>query len=120
QTANLPAGTCSRRSSPQGVATRGRDGVELSGGGVTSINAELRVGAVAGGVTVTRETPLVDVQSPRQQAVLSNDVVRALPVARGYGNYLAALPAIQATGFNNGLAMNTNFFAARGGRANEG
>ena len=61
-----------------------------------------------------------DVQSARQQTVLSGEVVRALPAARGYGNYLAAIPAIQATGFNSGLATNTNFFTARGGRANEG
>ena len=52
--------------------------------------------------------------------MLSGDVVRALPASRGYGNYLAALPAIQATGFNNSVATNTNFFTARGGRANEG
>ena len=66
------------------------------------------------------ETPVVDVQSARQQTVLSGEVVRALPASRGYGNYLAAIPAIQATGFNSGLATNTNFFTARGGRANEG
>ena len=97
-----------------------REGVELTGSGVTTINADLRVGAVAESVTVTGETPVVDVQSSRQQTVLSGDAVRALPAARGYGNYLAALPSIQATGFNNGLATNTNFFAARGGRSNEG
>ena len=71
-------------------------------------------------MTVTGETPIVDVQSARQQTVLSGDVVRALPASRGYGNYLAAIPAIQATGFNNGVATNTNFFTARGGRSNEG
>ena len=69
---------------------------------------------------MTGETPVVDVQSARQQTVLSGEVVRALPASRGYGNYLAALPAIQATGFNNSVATNTNFFTARGGRANEG
>ena len=31
-----------------------------------------------------------------------------------------AVPAIQATGLNIGLATSTNFFTARGGRANEG
>src|SRR5215471_15982031 len=120
QIPNLPPGTYALTFSLQGFATLKHDGVELSGGGVTSINAELRVGAVAESVTVTGETPVVDVQSSRQQTVLSNEVVRALPVARGYGNLLEALPAIQATGFNTGLATNTNFFAARGGRANEG
>ena len=120
QIANLPPGAYAMTFSIPGFATQKREGVELSGGGVTTINAELRVGAVAESVTVTGETPVVDVQSARQQTVLSGEAVRALPAARGYGNYLAALPAIQATGFNNGLATNTNFFAARGGRANEG
>ena len=120
QIANLPPGAYAMTFSIPGFATQKREGVELSGGGVTTINAELRVGAVAESVTVTGETPVVDVQSARQQTVLSGEAVRALPAARGYGNYLAALPAIQATGFNNGLATNTNFFAARGGRSNEG
>jgi len=120
QIPNLPPGAYALTFSLQGFATLKREGVDLTGGGVTTINAELRVGAVAESVTVVGETPVVDVQSSRQQTVLSGDAVRALPAARGYGNYLAALPAIQATGFNTGLATNTNFFAARGGRANEG
>jgi hypothetical protein len=120
QIANLPPGTYKITFSLQGFGTLVRDGVELTGGGVTAINADLRVGALEESVTVTGETPVVDVQSARQQTVLSGEVVRALPAARGYGNYLAAIPAIQATGFNTGLATNTNFFSARGGRANEG
>ena len=118
QITNLPPGTYRVTFSLAGFATLVREQVELSGGGVTAISAELRVGNVSESVTVSGETPVVDVQSPRQQTVLSGDVVRALPAARGYGNYLAALPAIQATGFNSGLATNTNFFTARGGRAN--
>jgi Carboxypeptidase regulatory-like domain len=120
QITNLQPGTYKITFSLQGFTTLVRDAVELTGGGVTTINAELRIGAVAESITVTGETPVVDVQSSRQQTVLSGEVVRALPASRGYGNYLAALPAIQATGFNNGVATNTNFFTARGGRANEG
>lgn len=120
QITNLPPGSYTLTFALQGFSTLVREGVELTGGGVTTINADLRVGALAESVTVTGATPIVDVQSSRQQTVLSGDAVRALPAARGYGNYLASLPAIQATGFNNGLATNTNFFSARGGRANEG
>lgn len=120
QITSLPPGTYTVTFSVQGFTTVVREGVELSGGGVTTINAELRVGAVAESITVTGETPVVDLQSARQQTVLSGEVVRALPASRGYGNYLAALPAIQATGFNTGTATSTNFFTARGGRANEG
>ena len=120
QITSLPPGTYAITFSVPGFTTVVREGVELTGGGVTTINAELRVGAVAESITVTGETPVVDLQSARQQTVLSGEVVRALPASRGYGNYLAALPAIQATGFNNSVGTNTNFFTARGGRANEG
>ena len=96
-----------------------REGVQLSGAGV-DINAELKVGAVAESVTVTGETPVVDVQSARTQTVMNGDVVRSLPASRSYGNYLAAIPAIQATGFSTGVTTSNNFFTARGGRANEG
>ena len=120
QITSLPPGTYTINFSVPGFTTVVREGVELTGGGVTTINAELRVGAVAESITVTGETPVVDLQSARQQTVLSGEVVRALPASRGYGNYLAALPAIQATGFNNSVGTNTNFFTARGGRANEG
>jgi hypothetical protein len=120
QITSLPPGTYAVTFSVQGFTTVVREGVELTGGGVTTINAELRVGAVSESITVTGETPVVDLQSARQQTVLSGEVVRALPASRGYGNYLAALPGIQATGFNTGTATSTNFFTARGGRANEG
>ncbi|MGH7554400.1 MAG: carboxypeptidase-like regulatory domain-containing protein, partial [Longimicrobiales bacterium] len=104
QIPNLPPGTYAITFSLQGFSTLVREGVELTGGGVTTINGELRVGTLAETITVTGETPVVDLQSSRQQTVMSGDVVRALPASRGYGNYLAALPAIQATGFNTGLA----------------
>src|SRR5688572_28786735 len=40
-----------------------RDGVELTGTATTTVNAELRVGTLQETVTVTGETPTVDVQS---------------------------------------------------------
>src|SRR5262245_37268745 len=47
-----------------------REGIEVSGSGVFAINIDLRVGAVAETITVTGETPVVDTQSARRQAVL--------------------------------------------------
>ena len=65
---------------------------------------------------MTGESPVVDVQTARQQMVIDGDIVRALPASRSYGNYIAAVPAIQATGFGGGAATINNFFSARGGR----
>src|SRR5215212_8246515 len=120
QIPNLPPGAYKVTFTLTGFSTVIREGVMITGGGVTNINADLRVGSLSESVTVTGETPVVDVQTARQTTVLDGDVVRALPASRSYGNYLAAIPAVQATGFNTGVQTSNNFFTARGGRANEG
>lgn len=118
---DLPPGTYRLTYALQGFTTVVRDGVNLTGGGVTTINIEMSVGGLQESIIVTGETPVVDVQTAvRRQTVLDGDVVRALPASRGYGNYLAAVPAITGTGFNSGAQPTTNFFASRGGRSTEG
>jgi hypothetical protein len=118
---DLPPGTYEVTFTLTGFSTVKREAVEVTGAGVVSINADLRVGAVAETVTVTGETAVVDVQtSTKKQVVLSNAVIEAIPTSRGYGNLLAAVPGIQATGLDVSSAVSTNFFTARGGRGNEG
>src|SRR4029453_9723340 len=117
---DLPPGTYKVSFTLLGFAMVVREGVELSGGGVMTIGAEMKVGSLEESITVTGESPVVDVQTARQQMVINGDIVRALPASRSYGNYIAAIPAIQATGFGSGAATINNFFSARGGRGNEG
>jgi hypothetical protein len=117
---DLPPGTYKVTFTLPGFATVVREGVELSGGGVMTIGAEMRVGSLEESITVTGESPVVDVQTARQQTVINGDIVRALPASRSYGNYLAAIPGIQATGFPTGASTTNNFFSSRGGRSTEG
>src|SRR5687767_12855306 len=49
-----------------GFTTYVREALNVSGAGVIGVNAEMRVGAVQETVTVTGETPVVDVQSTRR------------------------------------------------------
>jgi hypothetical protein len=65
-----------------GFATVRREGIELTGTFVASVNAEMRVGELAETITVTGETPVVDVQSTTRQTVLSKEVLEALPTGR--------------------------------------
>src|SRR5438093_8340241 len=117
----LPPGTYTVTFTLAGFSTVKREGVEVTGGGVTSINADMKVGAVAETITVTGETPVVDIQtSTKKQVVLSGGVVESLPASRGYGNLLATVPGIQATGLDVSSGVSTNFFTSRGGRGNEG
>jgi hypothetical protein len=62
-----------------GFAVVQREGVELSGSFTARINADLRVGGIEETITVTGESPVVDVQSTRQQRVLDREVLDALP-----------------------------------------
>jgi hypothetical protein len=117
---DLPPGTYNVTFTLAGFATVVREGLVLSGGGVMTVGAEMRVGALEESITVTGESPVVDVQTARQQMTIDGDIVRVLPASRSYGNYIAAIPAIQATGFGSGASTINNFFSARGGRSNEG
>ena len=78
-----------------------REGVEISGSGAITINAEMSVVGVTETVVVLGETPVIDVQTTRHQAVLENKTINELPVARGYGAILAAVPTLQGAGANS-------------------
>ena len=118
---DLTPGTYTVTYTLPGFVTVKRDAVELSGNVVVTLNTELRVGGVQETVTVTGETPVVDVQtSTRRTTVLDDSVVSAIPASRGYGNLLATVVGISGTGLDVSSGVSTNFFTARGGRGNEG
>src|SRR5687767_7348399 len=50
-----------------------REGLTVSGTGVITVDAEMRVGGVQETVTVTGETPVVDVASTRREVTLDNE-----------------------------------------------
>ena len=77
-----------------GFTTVKRDGIELTGDFVASVNADLRVGSLEETVTVTGESPIVDVQSARVQTVLDRDVLTAIPSSRGANGIQALIPGL--------------------------
>ncbi|HEV8395646.1 MAG TPA: carboxypeptidase regulatory-like domain-containing protein [Vicinamibacterales bacterium] len=118
----LPPGAYSVTYTLPGFSVVKRDGVPVTSGVTLTLNADMRVGGVQETITVTGETPVVDVQnSTRVQTVLSDEVIAALPASRGYGNLLAVASGVQANGIaNSGLDPTMVFFTSRGGRSNEG
>src|SRR5580765_7385151 len=104
-----------------GFSTFKRDGLELSGSFVASFNADMKVGAVAETITVTGETPLVDVQSAAVQKVVTKEVVDAIPTGR-LGINLAALQPGIILGAAGGVGVaNANSLATQdvGGTAGD-
>src|SRR4029079_18978630 len=124
---DLPPGTYTVTFTLSGFSTVKRESVELTGAGVTTINADLRVGSLEETITVSGATPVVDTQtSTKRQVVLTNEVLAEIPATRTYGNVLAMVPGVQSLTLDvnstqswTGTATNF-FFTSRGGRGNEG
>jgi hypothetical protein len=75
-------------------STLRRAGIELSGTFVATVNAELRVSAIEETVTVTGESPVVDVQSTTQQRSLGKDVLDAIPSGRLVNSLAVLVPGV--------------------------
>jgi hypothetical protein len=106
-----------------GFNTFQREGIELTGSMVAQVNADLRVGSLEETITVTGETPIVDVQSVRRQTTVDSDVIGQLPAARAYGAIMNLIPAVvtQAGGAADvQVAPVMTVFGGAGGRGNEG
>jgi hypothetical protein len=99
-----------------------REGIELSGDFVATVNAELRVGSVQETITVTGESPVVDVQSSQTSRTLSSEAIAGLPSARGYQSFTVLTPGINVQGADVGGQTGAAFsvFQGHGGRRNEG
>ena len=65
-----------------GFSTYRREGLELPSDFTATLNAELKVGALEETITVTGESPIVDVSSTSRVQVLSRDVLDAIPSGR--------------------------------------
>jgi hypothetical protein len=119
---DLPAGVYTVTFTLTGFSTVRREGVELSGAFTASINADLRVGSLEETITVTGESPIVDVQSARRQQVLDDSVVSAIPTARTYHGMLTLVPGIVSTSTDVGGISTTSVstFSIHGGRGGEG
>ena len=87
---NLLPGTYVVTFTLTGFSTLKRDGIEVTGSSTANINGEMKVGALAETITVTGETPLVDVQSASVQRVVTKEVIDNIPTGR-LGINLAAL-----------------------------
>ncbi|MBM3778247.1 MAG: TonB-dependent receptor [Acidimicrobiia bacterium] len=77
-----------------GFATVRREGVELTTNFTATVNADLQVGDVAETITVSGQTPVVDVQNVTQQRTLTRDVLEAVPTGKYYQNYAVLTPGI--------------------------
>jgi hypothetical protein len=116
---SLQPGTYSVTFTLTGFSTLKREDVEVSGTGVVSINADMKIGGVAETITVTGATPVVDTQSTKTAVTFDNEAMRNLPAVRSYSYILTAVPGLQSniTDVNTGPVF--AIFPVHGGRGVE-
>src|SRR5262245_53248736 len=120
QLVDLRPGTYTVTFSLSGFRPARRENVAISGAGVITVNGEMSVGGVTETLVIQAETPVVETQTVRRQAVLESQTITELPAARAYGAILAAIPTLQDAGANASASVNPSFFGAHGGPGNEG
>ena len=121
QIIQLLPGTYTATFTLPGFSTTRREGIELSGSFVATVNAEMRVGELAETITVTGQTALVDVRSANVQRVVTKEVVDAVPTGR-LGINLAALQPGMMLGATGGAgSANQNVLSSQdvGGTAGD-
>jgi len=94
QVVDLRPGTYTLTFTLPGFSTVKREGLELSGARVVTIDVQLTVGGVQETVTVSGETPVVDVQSSARQQVMSDEIIAALPAGRSHYDLAALVPGL--------------------------
>jgi len=118
---DLRPGTYSLTFGITGFSTVKREGIELSGTFVASVNVDLKVGALQETVTVTGETPIVDVQSAKVQNIVNKDILSAIPTSRNATGLQALIPGMATTGDAGGITGGTGGGASsmHGGRPSD-
>ena len=118
---NLRPGTYSVTFSLPGFSTVKREGIELSGTFVATVNGDLKVGALEETITVTGETPIVDVQSAKTQTTVGKDIIAAIPTSHNVNGIQALIPGMnQSTDSGNITGtLQGGAAAIHGGRGND-
>jgi hypothetical protein len=116
---DLRPGTYSVTFTLAGFATVRRDGLIVSGSTVIAVDGEMRVGGVQETVTVTGETPIVDVQSTKREIALDNETMRNMPGVRSYSYLLGMVPGLMTNTGNVATGPVFAIFPIHGGRGVE-
>src|SRR5438876_2269826 len=106
-----------------GFGTFRRDGIELTTGFTATVNGDLKVGTVEETVTVTGESPVVDVQNVQQQTTITRATLDAIPTSRRPAQLLTIIVGADAGGTNfhdvGGVGSDRGFFGVHGQRADD-
>ena len=98
---NLRPGTYTVTFTLPGFNTFVREGIIMSGELTVQVNGELAVGTLEETVTVSGESPVVDVQQNRRQFVATRQMLDVLPQATDAGARAVLIPGVRNDGMTH-------------------
>jgi len=113
---NLRPGTYTLTFTLPGFSVVKKDAIELQSNFTSTINADLKVGAMEETVTVSGESPVVDVQTNTKAQVLPREVLDAVPTAhtiQGVGQLVVGV-TLTAPDVGGSQAMQQTYFTVHG------
>jgi hypothetical protein len=117
---DLQPGTYTLTFTLPGFNTVRREAIELTGNQTLTIPIEMRVGGLQETITVTGETPVVDVQNATRQLVMSDELIQTIPATRAAGALLNATPGIVVGETGAAISPTMTAFNARSSTINSG
>jgi Carboxypeptidase regulatory-like domain len=98
-----------------GFNTVRREGIELPAAFTASVNAVMRVGALEETITVSGDSPIVDLQNVVQQRTIKSDLIDAVPTGRTFQSIAALVPGMSGTAVTRPSAQDVGGLGGEGG-----
>ena len=105
----------------QGFRTVERPDVRISAAFVATINGKMEVGSLTETITVTGESPTVDVRSNVQQTVMNQEILEGIPTGRDPWSLAKLIPGVQVATYDVGgtQSMQQSSMSAHGSNTND-
>jgi len=94
---NLPPGTYSVSFSLPGFSTVKRDALDVSVNFTSTVDAEMKVGSVEETITVTGESPMVDIQSATLTRTATSQAFKEIPSSGSWTSMAALMSAVRTS-----------------------
>jgi hypothetical protein len=98
QLRSLPLGTYTVTFELAGFQTIRREGIQLSAGFEARIDAVLKLSTVEETVTVSGQSPVIDVTTTTVSSNLNHELLDAIPTSRSIGEAIALAPGVRYSG----------------------
>ncbi len=108
---NLPPGTYALAAELAGFSAFKREGILLRAGATFAVDVELALGTLQESVTVSGDSPMVEVLRPGNVLNIDGDFQRNMPIQarRNWSDFLELTPGVISRGFDDGSGRQVYF-----------